>query len=385
MLGMPVLAGTGPGRVPTFDPGSARPTGVAEAVDSFGRVARDLRISLTERCNLRCTYCMPEEGLPEVPADRLLTTDEVVRLVTVGVHELGIREVRLTGGEPLMRRDLEEIIARIGEEAPGTPVAITSNGLGLRHRARKLAEAGLSRVNISLDTIDREVFAEVTRRDRLPDVLAGIAAAQEAGLEPVKVNAVPLRRTIDGAADLLEWAIRERVQLRFIEQMPLDADQQWQRDSMVTAVELVEALSERFELEQVLRDDPADPAEAWRVVGGPGVEGYAAAGGRAGAGGDAGAGGGRAGAGGPIVGLIPTVTRPFCSACDRTRLTAEGTIRPCLFGDDETDLLGPLRAGASDHQLAELWRTATWHKWAGHDVGGLDFQRPERSMGAIGG
>lgn len=364
MLGMPVLPGTGPGRTPAFDPGRPRPQGVADAVDSFGRVARDLRVSLTERCNLRCTYCMPEEGLPEVPVDRLLTTDEAVRLVTIGVRELGIREVRLTGGEPLMRRDLEEIITRIRADLPDTPVALTTNGLGLRHRARRLVDAGLSRVNISLDTIDHETFADVTRRDRLPDVLAGVAAAQEAGLEPVKVNAVPLRRTLAGAADLLEWAIREDVHLRFIEQMPLDADQQWQRDSMVTASELVEALSARFELEQTERHDPADPAEAWRVVAGPGVD--------------------RSGAH-PLVGLIPTVTRPFCSACDRTRLTAEGTVRPCLFGDDETDLLGPLRAGASNHELAEIWRTATWHKWSGHDVGGLEFIHPERSMGAIGG
>lgn len=325
-------------------------------LDTFGRVARDLRVSLTEKCNLRCTYCMPAEGLPLVPADRLMTADEVVRLVDLAISDLGIEEVRFTGGEPLLRRDLEHIVARCHELHPQVPLAITTNALGLSKRAEALAAAGLTRANISLDTVDRATFERVTRRDRVDASIAGVRAAKAAGLTPVKVNAVALRETLAGAPELLQFCIDEGAELRFIEQMPLEAEQTWQRGGVVTAAELLAVLSEHFELTPAGRDDPSAPAEVWQVDGSE-----------------------------HRVGIIASVTRQFCAACDRTRVTAEGTVRPCLFGDDETDLLGPLRAGASNGEIGELWKTAMWGKWAGH--GGLTDDRPraKRTMGGIGG
>jgi cyclic pyranopterin phosphate synthase len=325
-------------------------------VDRFGRVARDLRISVTEKCSLRCTYCMPEQGLPTIPRDDLLTPAEIARLVRIGVRDLGIREVRFTGGEPLMRADLAEILRRSADAAPGIDLSITTNGIGLDHRVRELVAAGLTRINVSLDTVDREHFARLTRRDRLPAVLSGIRAAQEAGLTPLKVNAVLMRDTLDGAAELLAWAIETGSRLRFIEQMPLDADHAWARDSMVSAQELLDVLSSRFELTEIGREDPSAPAEEWLVDGGPAT-----------------------------VGIIASVTRSFCSDCDRTRITAEGTVRSCLFGNDETDLRGLLRSGAPDEQIALYWRAAMWGKQAGHGIDSADFLPPLRSMGAIGG
>ncbi|MFC9997831.1 GTP 3',8-cyclase MoaA [Nocardia sp. NPDC127526] len=325
-------------------------------VDRFGRTARDLRVSITEKCSLRCTYCMPEEGLPAIPADELLSADEIVRLVVLAVRELGVHEVRFTGGEPLMRRDLERIIAGCRAALPDTPLAMTSNGVGLQHRARKLAEAGLNRINVSLDTVDRDGFAKLTRRDRLDSVLSGIRAAREAGLTPIKVNAVLMRETLGGAADLLQWCIDEQAELRFIEEMPLDADHEWARANMITAEELLDVLGKRFTLTEVGRDDPAAPAEQWQVDGGPAT-----------------------------VGIIASVTRSFCSDCDRTRLTADGRIRSCLFSDQEYDIRAALRSGASDDEIATLWRGAMWNKWAGHGIDAAGFVPPTRTMGAIGG
>lgn len=331
-------------------------------VDTFGRTARDLRVSLTEKCSLRCTYCMPEQGLPPIPDDKRMTADEVVRLVSISYRELGVREVRFTGGEPLMRQDLERIVAGTRAACPDLPIALTSNGVGLEHRVRGLVGAGLDRINISLDTVNRAEFAELTRRDRLPSVLRGVRAAREAGLDPVKVNAVPMRATLPGAPDLLEWALAEGVQLRFIEEMPLDAENTWSRVEMVTAAEVLGSLSTRFDLVPVGRDDPSAPAELWEVAGHATADGRPA-----------------------TVGIIATVTRNFCAACDRTRLTAEGTVRSCLFSDDETDVLGVLRSGATDAEVADVWRAAMWGKQAGHGIGGARFARPVRTMGAIGG
>ncbi|MEU4315573.1 GTP 3',8-cyclase MoaA [Nocardia sp. NPDC024068] len=325
-------------------------------VDRFGRTARDLRVSITEKCSLRCTYCMPEEGLPAIPPDELLSAAEIVRLVSLAVHQLGIREVRFTGGEPLMRRDLEEIVAGCHAAVPGIPLSMTSNGIGLRHRAAGLAAAGLGRVNISLDTVDRDGFARLTRRDRLDSVLSGIRAAGAAGLAPVKVNAVLMRQTLAGAADLLGWCLAEGCELRFIEEMPLDADHEWARENMVTAAELLDVLGARYTLTAVGRSDPSAPAETWLVDGGPGT-----------------------------VGIIASVTRTFCDSCDRTRLTADGMLRSCLFSDQEFDLRATLRSGADDAELARLWRGAMWQKWAGHGIDAADFVPPERTMGAIGG
>ncbi|TSE00969.1 GTP 3',8-cyclase MoaA [Skermania sp. ID1734] len=339
----------------------ARPTAagrpeVPELVDRFGRVARDLRISITEKCSLRCTYCMPAEGLPAIPAEELLTAEEIARVVGIAVHLLGIHEVRFTGGEPLLRRDLEQIISGCREKAPDVPLSMTTNAVGLQHRAPGLAEAGLSRVNISLDSVDRAEFAQLTRRDRLPSVLAGIRAAHGAGLTPVKINAVLMPQTLAGAADLLGWCLEHGHELRFIEEMPLDADHEWARTNMVTAAQLLEVLSARFTLTEVGRSDPAAPAEQWLVDGGP-----------------------------QRVGIIASVTRSFCGDCDRTRLTADGMIRSCLFSDREFDLRTPMRNGADDAELAQLWRAAMWNKWAGHGIDAADFAPPERSMGAIGG
>jgi cyclic pyranopterin phosphate synthase len=350
-LGIPMIR-RDPARMPSMQ---GRPD-AAGLIDRFGREARDLRVSITEKCSLRCTYCMPEAGLPPIARDDLLTAPEIGRLVGIAVRDLGVRDIRFTGGEPLMRNDLVEIIRRSAEVADGASISMTTNGIGLDKRVGALVAAGLTRVNISLDTVDRDHFARLTRRDRLPAVFAGIAAAQEAGLTPLKINAVLMRDTLDGAVDLLEWSIAHGVRLRFIEQMPLDADEAWARDNMIDAAELLDVLGARFTLTQPHREDPSAPAEEWIVDGGPAT-----------------------------VGIIASVTRSFCSACDRTRLTAEGTVRSCLFGDDETDLRGLMRDGAPDEVIADWWRAAMWGKQAGHGMERADFVRPVRSMGAIGG
>jgi cyclic pyranopterin phosphate synthase len=343
-------------RDPAAPPSMVGRPDTADLLDRFGRVARDLRVSITSACSLRCTYCMPAEGLPVIPARDLLSADEIGRLVGIAVHDLGVREVRFTGGEPLTRPDLVDIIRASASVAPGIPLAMTTNGVGLDRRAAALASAGLTRINVSLDTIDREHFAAVTRRDRLPAVLRGLDAARAAGLGPIKINAVALRETLPDAGDLLAWALDNDVRLRFIEQMPLDADETWRRDNLVSAAELLLELGKRFRLTPAGRDDPSAPAEDWLVDDGPAT-----------------------------VGIIASVTRSFCEACDRTRLTAEGTVRSCLFGDDETDLRSLLRGGATDAEIAMRWRGAMWNKQAGHGIDADDFVRPERSMGAIGG
>src|SRR3954471_4269929 len=350
-LGMPMVR-----RDPSVAPDTSGRPDVSELVDRFGRVARDLRISLTEKCSLRCTYCMPAEGLPSIPRDQVLTAEEVGRLVGIAGNLLGVHEVRFTGGEPLVRPDIVEIVRLSAAAAPGVHLSITTNGIGLDKKAAALAAAGLTRVNVSLDTLDREHFRTLTRRDRLPAVLDGIAAAQAAGLAPLKLNAVLMRDTLADAPDLLGWAVERGIRLRFIEQMPLDADAVWRRDSMVDAEELLAVLRTRFTLEPHGREDPSAPAEEWLVDGGPAT-----------------------------VCIIASVTRSFCADCDRTRITAEGSVRACLFGDDETDLRTLLRDGSDDEAIAERWRLAMWGKKAGHGIDDASFVRPVRTMGAIGG
>ncbi|MFD4328118.1 GTP 3',8-cyclase MoaA [Nocardioides sp. NPDC058538] len=326
-------------------------------VDRFGRVATDLRVSLTDRCNLRCTYCMPAEGLDWLPGDEVLTDDEVVRLIGVATGQLGVREVRFTGGEPLVRRGLVSIVARTREVAPEAELSITTNALGLAKMAGSLADAGLDRVNVSLDSIRPEIFAEITRRDRLADVVAGLEAAADAGLGPIKINAVLLRGVNDDqAAELLGWSVERGYELRFIEQMPLDAQHGWSRDKMVTADETLAALSAAFELTPAEEPRGSAPAELFHVDGGPAK-----------------------------VGIIASVTRPFCGDCDRVRLTADGQVRDCLFARSESDLRTPLRAGASDADLAARWVTAMAGKRAGHGIDDLGFLQPDRPMSAIGG
>lgn len=326
--------------------------------DSYGRVATDLRVSLTDRCNLRCAYCMPAEGLDWLPKPQLLTDEEVVRLVGIGVEKLGIREVRFTGGEPLLRRGLAEIVARTAGLRPRPEMSVTTNGIGLARTARALRDAGLNRVNVSLDTLRPDAFRELARRDRLSDVLDGMAAAAAAGLTPVKVNSVLMRGVNDTEArDLLRYCVTHGYELRFIEQMPLDAQHGWRRANMVTAEEILNDLGEEFTLTP---DDPdrrgSAPAETFVVDGGP-----------------------------ARVGVIGSVTRPFCGACDRVRLTADGQVRNCLFAREESDLRGPLRAGASDGELAGLWRRAVAAKLPGHGINDPSFLQPDRPMSAIGG
>jgi len=334
-------------------------------VDSFGRVATDLRISLTDKCSLRCTYCMPAEGLPWLRKSELLTDDEIVRLAGAFVS-LGVTSIRLTGGEPLLHPTLPAVVARLAALRPRPELSLTTNGIGLVGVAPELVQAGLNRVNVSIDTLDRERFRELARRDRLPDVLAGVAAAAAAGLHPVKVNAVLMRGSNAGEApDLLGWALRHGYEMRFIEHMPLDAQHAWTRDAMVTADEMLTLLDD-----YVLRPighgaDGSAPAEEFEVLDGPSAAEWAARPGR--------------------LGVIASVTRPFCRDCDRLRLTADGQLRTCLFARTETDLRGPLRDGADDGELGRLIRIAVAGKQAGHGIDAADFVQPDRPMSAIGG
>ena len=314
-------------------------------------------MSLTDRCNLRCSYCMPAEGLDWLPDDSVLTDDEVVRLVRIGVEKLGIREVRFTGGEPLVRRGLVDIVRRTAALSPAPEVSLTTNALGLARTAGALAEAGLARINVSLDTVRAETFATITRRDRLKDVIAGLEAAQAAGLGPIKVNAVLLRGVNDDqAAELLGWCLERGYELRFIEQMPLDAQHAWQREQMVTAEEILERLAAAYDLTPASEPRGSAPAELWNVDGGPGT-----------------------------VGVIASVSRPFCGDCDRVRLTADGQVRNCLFARQESDLLGALRAGATDDEIADRWVAAMLGKAPGHGIEDPTFLQPDRPMSAIGG
>jgi GTP 3',8-cyclase len=301
---------------------------------------------------------MPAGGLDWLPSPALLTDDELARLIAIAVQRLGVTEVRFTGGEPLLRRGLTGIVARTAALRPRPEISLTTNGIGLARLAGPLHQAGLDRLNVSLDTLSPETFATLTRRHRLPDVLAGLAAAATAGLAPVKVNTVLMRGVNDHeAASLLRFCLDRRYQLRFIEQMPLDAQHGWRRADMVTADEILTALSAEFSLTPA---DPAGrgsaPAETFLVDGGP-----------------------------DRVGVIGSVTRPFCGACDRVRLTADGQIRNCLFASDESDLRAPLRAGADDYQLAAIWRRAVAAKLPGHGINDPGFLQPARPMSAIGG
>jgi cyclic pyranopterin phosphate synthase len=330
-------------------------------LDNFGRVATDLRVSLTDRCNLRCTYCMPAQGLDWLPGEQVLRPDELARLLGIAVNRLGITSVRFTGGEPLLAGHLEQVIAATAALRPRPEIALTTNGLGLVHRAVALAEAGLNRVNVSLDTLDRAHFAAVTRRDRLDDVLDGLAAGAAAGLRPIKVNAVLVPgTTAEDVVELLRFCLRGGYQLRFIEQMPLDAGRRWRRGAGLSAGDLLAVLQWHFRV----RPDPAPrgsaPAELWLVDEGPGWP---------------------AGK----VGVIASVTHAFCSQCDRTRLTADGQVRNCLFATEETDLRRLLRQGAGDDVIEAAWRAAMWRKAAGHGINDPGFVQPDRPMSSIGG
>lgn len=323
--------------------------------DKHGRVMTDLRVSLTDRCNLRCSYCMPAEGLAWLPHENHLTDDEVLRLLTIATTRLGVTSVRFTGGEPLLRRGLVDLVRRTKEL--GVEVSLTTNGIGLAKLAGSLAEAGLDRVNVSLDTVRAETFKEITRRDRLHDVIDGLAASYDVGLGPVKVNAVLLRGVNDDqAGELLDWCLERDYRLRFIEQMPLEAQGNWTRDQMVSADEILEQLrlTHRIDVDEAPRGSA--PSQTHLVDGGPGT-----------------------------VGLIASVTRPFCGDCDRIRLTSDGQLRNCLFARIESDLRSSLRGGSTDSEIADQWIACAAAKKPGHGIDEPGFLRPARPMSAIGG
>lgn len=336
-----------------------------ELVDSFGRVHRDLRISVTDRCNFRCTYCMPEEGMEWLPREEILSFEEIARIARVFVERFGVDSIRLTGGEPTVRAHLPVLVdklagLRVGGDGPLVDLAMTTNGATLRSQAQALADAGLRRINVSLDSLRADRFLELTRRDELPRVLDGIEAAKEAGLDPVKVNVVLVGGVNDDeVVDFARFGRERDVTVRFIEFMPLDADAGWQEGKVVPQAEIVRRIGEVFDLEPVVRG--SEPAERFRYRDRAGDRP------------------------GDVVGVIPTVTQPFCEACDRVRLSAEGQMRNCLFAHDELDLRGPLRAGATDDDLAEVMRQSVAAKRAGHAIGTVQFIRPRKSMSQIGG
>lgn len=330
----------------------------AALVDPFGRRVRDLRISVTDRCNLRCQYCMAEE-MTFLPRQELLSFEEIERVARVCVTRYGFDGIRLTGGEPTVRADLGTLVGMlaglVGPDGQPVDVAMTTNGVTLALVADQLRRAGLSRVNISCDSLRRERFASITRRDRLAAVLDGVDAAVAAGFCPVKVNVVTMRGVNDDeAVDFATFGREKGVQIRFIEFMPLDAEGTWSMDQVVPATETVEAIAAVYPLEPVSHG--AEPAARYRYLDGRGE-----------------------------IGVIPSVTRPFCGDCDRVRVTAEGRLRTCLFAMDEHDLRTVLRKGGSDDDLAGAIEAAVGTKWAGHRIGQVSFLRPGRSMSQIGG
>jgi cyclic pyranopterin phosphate synthase len=328
----------------------------APLVDTHGRTVRDLRISVTDRCNLRCVYCMPAEGMPWLPKADLLTYEELARFARVCV-ECGVTSVRLTGGEPTVRADLSVLVRMLNDITPGLDLALTTNALKLPEMCEPLREAGLKRVNVSLDTLKPERFLALSRRDRFADTLRGLEAARASGFAPIKINAVLMRgQNDDEIVDLARWAREQDYELRFIEWMPLDFQRGWDRSQLVSADEIVAQLSSAFALEPDDGDDPSAPARTFRYLDGRGR-----------------------------VGVIASVTKPFCGTCDRIRLTADGQVRTCLFANREYDFRKLLRSGASDDELESLLRSAVLRKLPGHLISQPGFVQPERGMSAIGG
>jgi cyclic pyranopterin phosphate synthase len=328
----------------------------AELIDTHGRVVRDLRISVTDRCNLRCVYCMPAEGMPWLPREQLLTYEEIARFTGVALA-CGVRGVRLTGGEPTVRQDLPVLVRMLHALSPGLDLSLTTNGLKLAAMSGELRDAGLVRVNVSLDTLDRERFHRLARRDRLAEVLAGLDAAQRAGFAPIKINAVLMRGfNQDEAVPLARWARDRGFELRFIEWMPLDFQHTWSREKLVPAAEILERIHAEMPIEVAPGEDPSAPATVYRYLDGGGK-----------------------------VGVIASVTRPFCGHCDRIRLTADGQIRTCLFSLTEYDFRKLMRSGGSDEDVAALLAAAVHRKEPGHLINSPFFEQPARGMSAIGG
>ena len=331
-----------------------------DLVDSFGRVVRDLRISVTDRCNFRCTYCMPAEGMTWLDRSEVLTYEEIERVARICVETFGVDSLRLTGGEPTVRAHLPQLISKLAAlrlpDGSKPDIALTTNGATLRNIAVELRDAGLDRINVSMDSLKPERFFAMTRRDELHNVLAGIAEAQIAGFSPMKVNAVVERGANDDEIlDLVRYGRDNNVEVRFIEFMPLDATNEWERNKVVSQDEIVAAIAAEFPLE-LMPARGAAPADRWRFLDGKGT-----------------------------VGVIPSVTHPFCGDCDRVRLTSDGQFRTCLFATDESDIRTLLRNGGTDEEIAELIQVAVGAKWAGHQINQVNFIRPNRSMSQIGG
>jgi len=338
-----------------WQPPTDPPPSGGALVDTFGRVADDLRISVTDRCNFRCTYCMPAEGLAWLPKDEILSFEELTRLLRIFVG-LGVRSIKVTGGEPTVRADLPTLVRMFRSVGPELDISITTNGVLLDRLAGPLAEAGVDRATVSCDSLLRHRFAEMTRRDALERVLAGLRAAEEAGLTPIKINCVVIGGTNDGeVVDFARWARETGYEVRFIEYMPLDAEHAWERAKVVPSARILDAVDAAFPLVAVGHEN--EPATSYRFAdGAPGR-----------------------------IGVIASVTEPFCDTCNRLRLTAEGQVRACLFALEETDLRGPMRRGATDAELETLIRAAVWSKWSGHRINHPDFVQPARSMSMIGG
>ena len=331
-----------------------------DLVDSFGRVVRDLRISVTDRCNFRCTYCMPAEGMTWLDRSEVLTYEEIERVARICVEKFGVDSLRLTGGEPTVRAHLPQLISKLAAlrlpDGTKPDIALTTNGATLRNIALELRNAGLDRINVSLDSLKPERFFAMTRRDELHNVLAGITEAQVAGFSPMKVNAVVERGANDDEIlDLVRYGRDKNVEVRFIEFMPLDATNEWERNKVVSQDEIVATIAAEFPLE-LMPSRGAAPADRWRFLDGKGT-----------------------------VGVIPSVTHPFCGDCDRVRLTSDGQFRTCLFATDESDIRSLLRNGGTDEEIAELIQVAVGAKWAGHQINQVNFIRPNRSMSQIGG
>jgi cyclic pyranopterin phosphate synthase len=323
-------------------------------LDTFGRIADDLRISVTDRCNFRCTYCMPAEGLQWLPREEILRFEEIDRLAGI-FRDLGVRSFKLTGGEPTVRAELPKLVGMLRATVPDADMSMTTNGILLDRQAVPLAEAGLDRVSVSCDSLLRHRFAEMTRRDALEKVHAGIAAAVAAGLTPVKINCVVIAgQNDDEAVEFARYARGTGHEVRFIEYMPLDADNSWERDKVVPAADMLQRIDSEFPL---VPEHGPEPATTFRFAdGAPGA-----------------------------IGVIASVTEPFCDTCNRLRLTSDGQFRSCLFSLDEVNLRDPMRAGATDDELAALIRDGVWRKWEGHRINHPDFVRPGRSMSMIGG
>jgi cyclic pyranopterin phosphate synthase len=334
----------------------ARPARLPDRlVDGYGRTHNSLRISVTDRCNFRCTYCMPEDQ-QFYPREEILSYEEIARLARIALS-LGVEKIRLTGGEPLVRRDLPVLVGALAEMEGLRDLSLTTNGVRLKAAARELRAAGLRRLNVSLDSLDREKFAQLTRRDMLHAVLDGLDEAAAVGFAPIKVNAVAIRGFTE--VELLDFArlARERAfQVRFIEFMPLDGDGGWDRAQVLTGDEMVRAIDAVYPLERASDPGSSDPATRYRFRDGRGE-----------------------------LGIIPTVSEPFCAHCNRIRLTADGKLRYCLFATEETELKTLLRAGATDEELAWLFVDTVRAKWPGHLINAAGFVKPERNMSQIGG